>query len=211
MTPWLLFVKRQKKMLKLQNSWTNITFLRIIIFNQNMPLDARIAVVTIREKTFRLSVFLDQIPKKSERLYIFEKNDFPQLVPRLIRWRVSKISQSFAPEVRKSLRIGKKAKFSLCKNFFRLFPWTSFTVLQTLKNFSAIVPETSKIIRKSWSFQDFLSEILLWKCSSGHVESSFDNPAKNVRVKIQVFFVKVQKRRKTNCSRVFFDVFHLYT
>ena len=92
-----------------------------------------------------------------------------------------------------------------------MFPWTSSTVLQTLKNFSAIDPKTSKIDRKSWSFQDFLSEILLWKCSSGHVESSFDNPAKNICVKIQVHFVKFKKRWKTNCSRVVFDVFHLYT
>ena len=70
--------------------------------------------------------------------------------------------------------------------------------------FSAIVPKTSKIIRKSPSFHDFLSEMLLRKCFSGHVKSSFDNPAKNFPVKIQVFLVKLQKRRKTNCSRVFF-------
>ena len=143
-------------------------------------------------------------------IYIWE-NDFPQLLHGILRLRVSQIWQSFSPEVRKSLRIGKKARCSLYKNFFKLFPWTSFTVLQTLKNFSALVPKISKTIRKSWSFQDFLSEILLWKCSSGHVESSFDNPAKNVRVKIQVFLSKSKKDEKTIVQEFFFDVFHLYT
>ena len=70
--------------------------------------------------------------------------------------------------------------------------------------FSAIVPKISKIIRKSPSFHDFVSEMLLRKCFSGHVKSSFDNPTKNFPVKIQVFLVKFQKSRKTNCSRVFF-------
>ena len=74
--------------------------------------------------------------------------------------------------------------------------------------FSAIVPKISKIIRKSPSFQDFVSEMLLRKCFSGHIKSSFDNPTKNFPVKIQVFLVKVQKRRKTNCSRVFFRSFY---
>ena len=69
--------------------------------------------------------------------------------------------------------------------------------------FSAIVPKTSKVIQKSLSFQDFLSEMLLCKCSSGHVEKGFENPAKNFPVKIQVFLFKVQKRRKTNYSIVF--------
>ena len=75
---------------------------------------------------------------------------------------------------------------------------------QTWKTFSTIVPKTSKIIRKSPSFHDFLSKVLLRECFSGHVKSSFDNPAKNFPVKVEVFLVKVQKRRKTNCSRVSF-------
>ena len=85
---------------------------------------------------------------------------------------------------------------------------------QPWKSFSTIVPKTSKIIRKSWSFQDFFSKRLLLRGSSGHVESSFDNPAKNFPVKLQVFLVKVQEKRKTNFSKVFFDVFpsvHLIT
>ena len=85
---------------------------------------------------------------------------------------------------------------------------------QPWKKFSAIVPKTSKIIRKYWSYQDLLSEMLLFKGSSGHVESSFDKTAKNFPVKLQVFLVKVQEKRKTNFSRVFFDVFrsvHLIT
>ena len=77
--------------------------------------------------------------------------------------------------------------------------------------FSAIVRKTSKIIQKSLNFQDFLSEMLRRKCSSGNVENSFDNPAKNFPVKMQFFLVKFQKRRKTNFSRVFFWRFSLCT
>ena len=75
---------------------------------------------------------------------------------------------------------------------------------QPWKKFSAIVPKTSKIIRKFWSFQDFLSEMLLFKGSFGHVESNFDNTAENFPVKIQFFLVEVQKRRKINFSIVLF-------
>ena len=50
--------------------------------------------------------------------------------------------------------------------------------------------------------------MLLFKGSSGHVETSFDKTAKNFPVKLQVFLVKVQEKQKTNFSRVFFDVFH---
>ena len=56
--------------------------------------------------------------------------------------------------------------------------------------------------------------MLLFKGSFVHVESSFDNPAKNFPVKLQVFLVNVQEKRKTNFSWVFFDVFpsvHLIT
>ena len=46
--------------------------------------------------------------------------------------------------------------------------------------------------------------MLLCKFSSRHVESTFDNIAKNFAVKTQVLLSKSKKRRKTNCSRVFF-------
>ena len=82
---------------------------------------------------------------------------------------------------------------------------------QPWKKISAIVPKTSKINRKSWSFQDFLSEMLLFKGSSGHVESMFDKAAKNLAVKLQVFLVKFQEKRKTNFSRDFLTIFALYT
>ena len=38
---------------------------------------------------------------------------------------------------------------------------------------------------------------------SGHVESSFDNPAKNIPGKIHFFCQSPKKSKKTNCSRVF--------
>ena len=53
--------------------------------------------------------------------------------------------------------------------------------------------------------------MLLFKGSFGHVESSIDNPAKSFPVQLQVFLVKVQEKRKTNFSWVFFDVFSLCT
>ena len=86
-----------------------------------------------------------------------------------------------------------------------------FVFCQTWKKISATVPKTSKIIRKCWNFQDFLSEMLLCKCSSAHVESSSGNPAKIFPVKIQLFLVEVQKRRKFIFSREFFWRFSLCT
>ena len=53
--------------------------------------------------------------------------------------------------------------------------------------------------------------MLLRKCFSGHVKSSFDNPAKNFPVKIQVFLVKVQKNEKPIVQEYFFEVFTLNT
>ena len=50
--------------------------------------------------------------------------------------------------------------------------------------------------------------MLLFKGSSGHVESSFDKTAKNFPIQLQVFLVNVQEKQKTNFSWVFFDVFH---
>ena len=53
--------------------------------------------------------------------------------------------------------------------------------------------------------------MFLCKCSSGHVESSIDNIARKFAAKTQVFLVKVQKRRKNKCSRVFFSTLFLCT
>ena len=76
--------------------------------------------------------------------------------------------------------------------------------------FSAIVPKTSKIIRKTSSFQDFHSEMLLCKCSTGQVESFFDNPAKNFPAKSQDFLVKIQKDEKPIVQQIFLAFFPLY-
>ena len=73
--PDFFLSKDKKKLLKLQNRWTNKTFLRKITFNQKMPLDARIAVVTTREKTFRLSVFWIKV-QRSVNDYIYLRKWF---------------------------------------------------------------------------------------------------------------------------------------
>ena len=81
----------------------------------------------------------------------------------------------------------------------------------TWKIFSAIVSKTSKIIRKSPSFHDFLSETLLRKCISRHVKSSFENPAKNFPVKVQVFLAQSPKKTKNQFLKSIFSKFVLST
>ena len=53
--------------------------------------------------------------------------------------------------------------------------------------------------------------MLLCKFSSGHVESSFDNIAKNFPVKTQVFWSKSKKNEKPIAQDYFFDVFPVYS
>ena len=145
-------------------------------------------------------------------IYI-SKNVFPQKLPRICRLRFLQIWQSFSPEVRKSLRIGKNSEFSSSEKIFSIncSPGHLLLFCQPWKMFSAVVPKISKTIQKSSRFQDLLSAMLLCNWSSGHVESSFDNPAKKIPVKIHVFLVKVQKRRKTVGSTVNFSTFFLCT
>ena len=59
--------------------------------------------------------------------------------------------------------------------------------------FFAILPKISKNNQKSLIFASFLSKMLLRKCSSRHVESSFDNPAKKFPEKTQVFLFNSKK------------------
>ena len=146
------------------------------------------------------------------KIIYISKTVFPQKLPPIHRLRVPQIWQKFSLEVNIRSQSEKRSNFSLLKKIFhKLFPRTSIAVFPTLKNFSAIVPKTSKKFRNSSSFQDFHSENLICKCSTGHAESIFDKPAKNFPAKTQVFLVKIQKRRKTNCSTVIFEVFFLCT
>ena len=103
--PWYpdFIVKRQAKMLKLRNSWANITFLeKKITFPQKIPPDARIAVETNWEKNYRPSVFFIKLQRSVEE-YINFKYNFPQNLPRISR----SCSES-----------GKKANVSLLKKKF---------------------------------------------------------------------------------------------
>ena len=173
-----------------------------------MTLDARIAVVTTRERISEEGSF----GSKSEE--VWKNKHFKEcLSPKTSRirgLRVLQIWRTLSLEVRKWLRIGKIAKFSLLKSFFpKLFPGQPLLFCQPWKTFSAVVPETSKFIQNSSRFKDFPSERLLCKCSSGHVKSSFDNIAKIFPAKKQVFLVKVRKKRKTICSKVSFLTFFL--
>ena len=60
-----------------------------------MPLEARIAVVTTREKNIPTKRFLDQSPKKCESLYTFEKMFFPNYFHAYSDCGFRKSSESF--------------------------------------------------------------------------------------------------------------------
>ena len=115
--PNFFSVKRQEKLLKLQNGWTNKTFPRKITFNQKVPLDARIAVVTTRENTFRLSVFWIKV-QRSVKDYKYLKKCFSRIT--FTHSQIAgfaNLAKVFARS-RKTLRIGKKANFSVFKKLF---------------------------------------------------------------------------------------------
>ena len=185
-------------------------FLKNSTFSQKKSLDARIAVVTTREKIFfPTKRFMDQSPKKVWKIIYISKIVFPQKLPRIHRLRVSQLWQKFSLDVNIRTELEKRANFSLLKKIFincsrghlLLFcqPWTSF---------SNIVPKISKIFRKSSSFQDFHSENLLYKCSIGHVENIFDNPAKKISCKNTGFSCQNPKKKtKNQLFNSFFDVF----
>ena len=65
-------------------------------FSQKMSLDARIAVVTTREKNFfPTKRFLDQSTKKCEKLFIFQKLFFPKNFHRYIDCGFRKSGRNF--------------------------------------------------------------------------------------------------------------------
>ena len=74
-------------------------------------------------------------------------------------------------------------------------PWKCFPPLSRKLRKLYESPEVFKTF-----FQKCCSEVVY----SGHVERSFDNIDKNLPVKIQVFLVKVQRRRKTNFFKSLF-------
>ena len=75
---------------------------------------------------------------------------------------------------------------------------------QTWEKSSPTVQNFSKVFRKSSGFQDFLWEMFLCKCSSGHVESSFDKPSKHFSVKIHAFLLKSKRDEKPIVQEFFF-------
>ena len=176
-----------------------------------MLLEARVAVVTTRKKTFQLR-FFGRSSKEVWKTYEISKKN-PRKLPRIRRLRVPQIYRIFLLKVNTRSETEKKIQFFSFENVFQNCVPSGHLLLfcQPWKMFSAIVPKTSKIIRKSPSFHDFLSEMLLRKCFSGHVKSSFDNPAKNFPVKIQVFLVKVQKKTENQLfTSIFWSFFSVH-
>ena len=111
-------------MLKLQNRWANITFLKKkITFPQKLPTDARIAVETNWEKIYWPSVFWIKRQRSVEKIKKFQLYFFPQKLPRIPRLRVLQIWPKFSLEGKKLLRIGKNSEcLSFEKNFSYIVP-----------------------------------------------------------------------------------------
>ena len=61
--------------------------------------------------------------------------------------------------------------------------------------------------RNPWNFEQFLSEKLLCKCSSGHTEISFDIPAQFFPVNSKIFLVNVQNWWQISYPKTFFRKF----
>ena len=88
-----------------------------------------------------------------------------------------------------------------------MFLWTFFLFWQPWRKTFVIVPETSLLSRKTWNFEQFLSETLLCKCSSGHIEFSFEIPAHFFPVNSKVFLVNVQNWWQISYPKTFFRNF----
>ena len=70
------------------------------------------------------------------------------------------------------------------------------------------VPETSLLSRKPWNFEQFLSETLLCKCSSGHIEISFDIPAQFFSGEFQILPGQRSKLMTNQlCKNIFPEIF----
>ena len=164
-----------------------------------------------KKLSFRLSVFWIRVRKKCERLYIFQKMFFPKNFHGYIDCGFRNSGEIFAGS-KHSLRIGKNSElFSFeKKNFINCSRGHLLLFCQPWKRFSAIVPKTSKIIRKSSSFQDFHSEMLICKCSTGKVESFLTTLPKNFLQKHRLFLSKSKKDEKQIVQQFLLTFLHLY-
>ena len=178
-----------------------------------MSLDSRIAVVTTREKIFfPTKRFLDQSPKKMWKIIDNSKIVSPQKLPRIHRLRVSQLWQKFSLEVNIRSQSEKRANFSLLKKFFiNCSRGRLLLFCQPWKSFSILVPKTSKIFRKSSSFQDFHSENLLCKCSTGHVKVFLTTLPKTFLQKHRFFLSKSKKDQKPIVQQFFLTFLPRYT
>ena len=84
-----------------------------------------------------------------------------------------------------------------------MFLQTFFSVLATLKKNIRQCPRNFIIQPKTWNFEQFLSETLLCKCSSGHIEFSFEIPAQFFPVNSKIFLVNVQNWWQTAFRKPF--------
>ena len=83
-----------------------------------------------------------------------------------------------------------------------------FSVFATLRKIFVNVPETSQSSRKPWNFEQFLSETLLCKCSSGHIEIRFDIPAQFFSGNFQILPGQRSKLMTNQlCKNIFPEIF----
>ena len=88
-----------------------------------------------------------------------------------------------------------------------MFLWTFFLFWQPWRKTFVNFPETSLLSWKPWSFEQFLSETLLCKCSSGHIEFIFDIPVHFCTVNSKFFLVNVQNWWQVCYPKTFFRNF----
>ena len=157
--------------------------------------------------------FLDQNPKRCGRLTNFQKLFCPKNFHGYVDYEFRKSGKIFHYKLENRSESEKNSEiFSFEKKFStNCSPGHLLLLCQPWKLISAFVPKSSKTIQKPSRFKDPLSEMLLCSCFSGHTESSFDNPAKIFPIKIEVSFVKIQRKRQNNCPRVLFLTFFLCT
>ena len=164
-------------------------------------------------KIFPTKRFLEQSPKRCERFYKFQKLFCPKKIQGYVDYEFRKSGKVFRKKLENRSELEKNSKsFPFGKNFStNCSPGHLLLFCQPWKKDFRHCPENFKYYPKIFKISRHLSEMLPCNWSSGHVESSFDNPAKKIPLKKHVLLVKVPKRRKTFCSTVNFSTFFLST
>ena len=188
-------------------------FLKNSTFSQKKSLDARIAVVTTREKNFfPTKRFLDQSPKKVWKIIYISKIDFPQKLPRIHRLRVSQLWQKISLEVNIGSESEKKNEFfSFWKKvFINCSHGHILLFCQPWKVFPSLSRKLQKFFENPRVFKTSIRKI----CSvSVPLDTSkcFWQPCQNFSCKNLGFSFQNPKKTKNQLFNSFFWRFYLRT